>query len=88
MSRADLESGYDSSRTYTDRLLILNLLRYRFEKMVPTTVLLQRILSNHLELGETTAGKFFLEKLIATTTDKKSETFLRLYQYILKAMSE
>ena len=74
-----LEEAHLSARSYADRLLLLNTLRYRFHKN--NSNLLERLLSNHLEIGELTAAQYYLDQLAARyQADKPKLT--RLYHLL------
>ncbi len=62
-SEQQLEEAHVSARSQADRLLLLNTLRYRFQKN--DSHLLERLLSNHLEIGELTAAQYYLDQLAA-----------------------
>lgn len=60
-SEAQLWEAHQSARSYEDRLLTLNTIRYRHS--VNSPAMLERLLSNHLEIGEYTAASFYIKKL-------------------------
>lgn len=78
----DLWRGHAASRTYEERLLYLNTLRYRFPQKVDVRDVTERVLSNHIQIGETTAAKFYIDRLIAmepTESERAYYKLLRLY---------
>lgn len=50
-----------AARSHEQRLLLLNTMRYRLEQN--GNAMLERLLSNHLEIGELTAAQYYLNQL-------------------------
>lgn len=70
-----LEEAHLSARSHADRLLLINTIRYRIQE--DDSNLLERLLSNHLEIGELTAAQYYLDQLAARyQTDKPKLTTL------------
>jgi Tol biopolymer transport system component len=83
-----LGEAHLSARSYEDRLLILNTLRYRFHHN--EIAMLERLLSNHLEIGELTASSYYvaqLEKHYQTTGDQQVATFYKTLGQLLLVRS-
>jgi hypothetical protein len=74
-NQQQLEEAHLSARSHADRLLLINTLRYRFQE--DDSHLLERLLSNHLEIGELTAAQYYLDQLATLyQTDKPKLTAL------------
>jgi|GEM_PF-1115733 len=56
-----LWEAHEIARSYESRLLILNTLRYRFHHN--DAAIIERLLSNHLEIGEQTAAAYYVAQL-------------------------
>lgn len=64
---AQIQEAHRTARSYEDRLLLLNTLRFRFGDKTPAQLnaLLERQLGNHLEIGEYSAAGYFVDKIAA-----------------------
>ncbi len=62
-SQSQLLEAHQVARTAEERLLILNSLRYRFNKKTSGTML-EKILFHHLQLNEMTAARYYINELI------------------------
>ncbi len=74
-----LEEAHLSARSHADRLLLINTLRYRFQE--DDSNLLERLLSNHLEIGELTAAQYYLDQL-ATLYQTNKPKLTALYHIL------
>ena len=52
-----------SSRTYADRILLLNSLRFRFPTQISESDVELRLLSNHMLAGDSAAARFYAQDL-------------------------
>jgi hypothetical protein len=77
-----LNNSYQSSRTYSDRLLILNTLKFRYPHSSKKE-LDERILSNHLLADDLEAAKFTIRKLQQSETEEQKRFYQLLYLYLL-----
>ena len=60
--KPQLEEAHLVSRSYEQRLLLLNAMRYRFNEI--SVDMLQRIIGNHLQVGEITAARYYIAQLL------------------------
>jgi hypothetical protein len=65
-----LMSAHESSRSYEDRVLLLNTLKFRFANQNAID-LEERLMSDHLLADDTTAAKFYLTSLQQSSNQKK-----------------
>lgn len=77
---ATLHNAHQTARSYSDRLLILNTLKYRFPSPSRTS-LENRILNNHLLADDLASSKYYLGRLTATAAPEQKPfyTLLNLY---------
>lgn len=83
-----LTEAHEIARSYESRLLILNTLRYRYRHNEASII--ERLLSNHLEIGELTAAAYFvaqLEKDYATTAGAGVVSFYRALRDLIAVRS-
>ncbi len=73
-----LWEAHRTARSHEARLLILNTLRYRFG--LNSTNMLERLLSNHLEIGELTAARYYVTQLQARYRQQKDRATVSFYQ--------
>ena len=66
------------ARSYEERLLLLNTLRYRFQR--DETHTLERLLSNHLQIGELSAADYYIRQLQARYRQMGDTTLVQFYQ--------
>jgi hypothetical protein len=81
-----LNNALDTSRSYQDRVLILNTLHYRFPDADP--LLDRKLLSNYILGDDTAAARYYLESLQSTAARKgrKEDThYFALMQIYLRA---
>jgi hypothetical protein len=77
------------ARSYEERLLLLNTLRYRFQR--DEIALLERLLSNHLEIGEFTAASYYVEQLTErarAAADGQMQQFYAALAQLLRVQSQ
>jgi len=87
-SAKQLWEAHLSAREYEDRLLVLNTLRYRFK--VRGISMLERLLSDHLQLGELAAASYYLTQIkqyYRGNKAKKPAIFYDLLQQYLQVRS-
>ncbi len=77
-NEAQLKEAQLTSRSYEVRLLILNTLRYRFKHSDAAT--LERLLSNHLEIGELTAANYYVKQLTSHYEQTNNQQLAAFYQ--------
>lgn len=82
-SKKDILNAHSAARTYEDRLLILNILRYRYPNSFPTRNMIEKILGNHLKLEDVTAGIFYINKLLEMEKRPEKKGFLELLKIYL-----
>jgi len=73
-----LDEAHLAARSYEERLLLLNAMRYRFQQN--STNMLERVLSNHLSLNEYTAASYFVKSLIHQYQAKKNDKMIAFYR--------
>ena len=83
-SRDKVEEAHLIARSHEERLLLLNTLRYRFNQHGEE--MLERLLSNHLEVGELTAADYYLDQLMDSYRSMSPE--LTLFYQTLKRLFE
>lgn len=76
---AALQNAHQTARTYDERILLLNTMRYRG---APHSA--ERLLSNHLMADDTTAARFYLQEVRAAAPPKE-KTFYGLFDHFLDA---
>ena len=69
--------AHKAARSYEQRLLLLNTIRYRFEKN--DRAMLENVLSNHLEIGEWAAARFYLEELVRRYKAQNNAEMVEFY---------
>ncbi|MBU0675611.1 MAG: hypothetical protein KJ950_13295 [Proteobacteria bacterium] len=77
---SQLWEAHEAARSYEERLLILNTLRYRHG--LGGTEMLERILSNHLEIGELSAASFYGEQLSTWYKEQGNEDLANFHQVL------
>lgn len=82
---AQLWEAHRIARSYEARLLILNTLRYR--QTLNDTAMLERLLSNHLALGELTAARYYVEQLRQRGSATDSAAFYQALALLLDVKS-
>ncbi len=94
-NKEQIIEAHQSSKSYEDRLLLLNALEFRFhskdDNLTEKISLLERQLSNHLEIGELSAAHFFVKKIESfyKNNGKKSlEGFYHNLAMVLKLNSK
>ena len=94
-SKEQIIEAHQSSKSYEDRLLLLNALQFRFhsenDNLTEKISLLERQLSNHLEIGEFSAALFFvtkIESLYKHNGNKSLEGFYYNLAIVLKLNSK
>ncbi|MGD8592963.1 MAG: hypothetical protein PVF82_09035 [Gammaproteobacteria bacterium] len=70
------------ARSYEERLLLLNTLRYRFQKN--EIQMLERVLSNHLQIGELSAADYYIQQLAARYQTAGDSKLVQFYQTLQK----
>ncbi len=82
-SKEQIIEAHQSSKSYEDRLLLLNALQFRFhsqdDNSTQQIALLERQLSNHLEIGELSAAYFFVKKIEVLYKDNGKESLEGFY---------
>jgi len=73
-----LTEAHLAARSYEERLLLLNAMRYRFKQN--STEMLERILSDHLNLHEYTASSYFVASLAQQYQSNNNEKMSAFYQ--------
>ncbi len=73
-----LLEAHRSARSHETRLLLLNSLRYRFGRN--DTEMLERLLSNHLEIGELTAARYYVKQLQQLYRQQNDEATAHFYE--------
>ncbi|HFD87581.1 MAG TPA: hypothetical protein ENJ35_07890, partial [Gammaproteobacteria bacterium] len=73
-----LWEAHDIARSYEARLLILNTLRYRYHR--DGIDMLERLLSNHLEIGELTAARYYVGQLHSLYKQNNNQAAAHFYQ--------
>jgi len=76
-----LWEAHKAARSYEQRLLLLNSLRYRF-KQSTNHELLEKVLSNHLEIGELTAATYYINQLLAHYKSANKPKLVEFYQVL------
>ena len=75
-----LWQAHKSARSYEDRILILNTIRYKYpDKHIE---LIERLINNHLEINEHTAALYYIDQLINTAENKKRLDLVEFYQIL------
>jgi len=72
-----LWEAHKAARSYEQRLLLLNTIRYRFG--MDDQLMLERVLSNHLEIGELTAAHYYLEELVRRYKELNNNEMAEFY---------
>jgi hypothetical protein len=78
-----LNNAHQTSRTYAERLLILNTLKFRFPKNTQKTIE-ERIFSNHLFADDLEASQYSI-KILEKTEDRHQRDFYKLLSLYLEA---
>jgi len=82
-SKKEIIQADYNSKSYEDRLLLLNALEFRFHSEENNTTerisLLERQLSNHLEIDELSAAEFFVTKIEALYKQKDQKSLANFY---------
>ncbi|MEA3228722.1 MAG: hypothetical protein U9P38_06605, partial [Campylobacterota bacterium] len=82
-SKEQIIEAHQNSKSYEDRLLLLNALQFRFYSQNSNSTekisLLERQLSNHLEIGEFSAADFFVKKIEALYKHNGEESLAGFY---------
>lgn len=89
--KKNLWNAHRAARTNEERLLLLNVLLYKYPTEKKLSNIYERIVSNHLEIDELAAALFYVEKLIigASTANKKNYyKILRGYFQLREAKKE
>ncbi|HFE37795.1 MAG TPA: hypothetical protein ENK06_05170 [Gammaproteobacteria bacterium] len=76
-SEAQIREAHTTARHYEQRLLLLNSLRYRFN--VRGTAMLEKLLSNHLEIGELTAARYYIDQIIRNYRHDGNQHLVKFY---------
>jgi len=82
--------AHKAARSYEQRLLLLNTIRYRFGKN--SQFMLESVLSNHLEIGELTAARYYLDELVqrykALNNDNMTQFYSSLSEILIVQSSK
>jgi hypothetical protein len=70
--------AHRTARTYEARLLLLNAFRYRFKRN--DAEMLERLLSNHLEIGELTTAAYYIKQLETLYQKAGNHRLARFYE--------
>jgi hypothetical protein len=87
-SETQINEAHLIARSYQERLLLLNTLRYRFQHN--ETRMLERLLSDHLQIGELTAANYYIQQLVTrykTASDEKMVSFYQTLQQLVQVRS-
>jgi len=87
-SETQINEAHVIARSYEERLLLLNTLRYRFKH--DETRMLERLLSDHLQIGELSAADYYIQQLLArykTANDSKMMAFYQTLQQLVRVRS-
>lgn len=74
-----LDNAHQTSRTYAERILLLNTIKYRFHPSDEN--LRERLLGDHLLADDMTASQYYIDRLQATSRPGRKDFYslLRLY---------
>ena len=83
-----LWQAHDSALSYADRLLILNNIRFKYGN--DDSQLVERVLSDHLQIGEYTAALFYIKRLETAfqTKDRPLAIFYQLLEGLIYIASQ
>lgn len=79
-----LVNAHQTSRSYADRILLLNTIKYRHPSHEEGRALDERLLGDHLLADDVTAARFYLDRLAqaAVTNPSKREFYALLSLYV------
>jgi Tol biopolymer transport system component len=77
-NESQISEAHLIARSYEERLLLLNTLRYRFQK--DETQMLERLLGNHLQIGELSAADYYIQQLVERYKAAGDLKMVRFYQ--------
>ncbi|MGK5083389.1 hypothetical protein WDW37_08780 [Bdellovibrionota bacterium FG-1] len=81
-----LANAHQTSRTYQERILILNTLKFRSAKQDPQ-LLEERLLSDHLLAGDISASDYFLTQ-VQNAVNPEKKSFYGLLRLYLEALAK
>ena len=85
---AQINEAHLIARSYQERLLLLNTLRYLSQQN--ETQMLERLLSNHLQIGELSAADYYIQQLAAryqAAGDTRLHQFYQTLQQLVQVRS-
>lgn len=80
-TEATLKNAHQTRRSYAERILVLNTLKYRFPQRSNTS-LEERILSNHIMADDLASSKYYLQHIRTLIEPEKVPFFSILNQYL------
>ena len=72
---AKIWNAHRTARTYAERILLLSALKYRFPNQISVLAIDERLLSDHMLAGDSSAARYYAKKLQKASSGEKSSLY-------------
>jgi hypothetical protein len=72
---AKIWNAHRTARTYAERILLLSALKYRFPNQISELAIDERLLSDHMLAGDSSAARYYAKKLQKASSGEKASLY-------------